>query len=124
MALEIKVTKEKNHSYVVKLNGSIDNESYHKLDEELKELIDERTKAVILNMGEVTYISSAGIAVIVTAKKALKQINVSFDMVDLQPQIEKVFEVMKILPMIDIFHDMAEADQYIDKIIKEETQKI
>ncbi len=30
---------------------------------------------------------------------------------------------MKILPTVDIFDDMVEADRYIDQIIKEETAK-
>ena len=38
-------------------------------------------------------------------------------------QIKKVFDVMKILPVVDIFNDMPEADQYIDQVIKEEIEK-
>ena len=44
-------------------------------------------------------------------------------MINLQPQIKKVFDAMKILPIIDIFDDMPEADKYIDQVIKEEIKK-
>jgi len=123
MALDIKVVKQKNFVYSVELQGSIDTETAPRLNEELNELIDERTKAVILDMGGVNYISSAGIAAVLGAKKALKEKSASFAMTNVQPQIKKVLDVMKILPMIDIFEDMPEADKYIDQIIKEEIEK-
>ena len=123
MPLEIKVVKKKNYVYSVELKGSIDTETSYQLEDELREIIDEKTRAVILNMGVVNYISSAGIRAVIWAKKTLEQRNATFAMIDLQPQIKKVFDVMRILPMIDIFDDMPEADKYIDQIIKEEIEK-
>jgi len=123
MSLEIKVIKKKDYVYTVELNGSIDGHTYQQLEDEIGEIIDDKTKAIVLDMGGVTYISSIGIRVIITTKKKLEAKNASFSMVNLQPQIKKVFDVMKILPMFDIFDDMPEADKYIDQIIKEEIEK-
>lgn len=121
--LEIKIIKKKDYVYSVELGGSVDTNTHQQLKEELKEIIDEKTKAIIIDMGRVSYISSAGIGIIMWAKKELKHKNATFAMINLQPQIEKVFDAMKILPMIDIFDDMPEADKYIDQIIKEEIEK-
>jgi len=121
MGLDAKVTKKKDYVYTMELSGSIDSDSYKYLEKELKELIDDKTKAVILDMGGVTYISSIGIRVIIWAKKELQSKNATFAMTNLQPPIKKVFDVMKILPVVDIFDDMPEADKYIDQIIKDET---
>ncbi len=123
MALDIKIIKKKDYVYSVQLQGSIDTESSPDLEEELKEIIDQKTKAVILDMGGVNYLSSAGIRVVIWAKKALQEKNATFAMINLQPQIKKVFEIMKILPMVNIFDDMPEADKYIDQVIKEEIEK-
>lgn len=123
MALEIKIDKKNNYVYFVKLNGSVDSDTYQKLQEKLNEIIDDNTKAVILDMGGVDYISSAGIGVVMSTKKFLQQKNANFAMVNLQPQIKKVLDVMKLLPVIDILSDMPEADKYIDQIIKEEIGK-
>ncbi len=123
MALEIKIIKKKDYVYVVELKGSLDTETSPLLQEELNEIIDEKTKAVLIDMKGVTYISSSGIGVIIGVKKKLKQKQANFAMIDLQPQIEKVFNAMKILPIVDIFDNMPEADQYIDQIIKEEIEK-
>ena len=123
MALDIKIIKKKEYVYSVQLEGSIDTETSPDLEEELKEIIDEKTKAVILDMSGVNYLSSAGIRVVIWAKKALQEKNATFAMINLQPQIKKVFEIMKILPMVNIFDDMSEADKYIDQVIKEEIEK-
>lgn len=123
MALNIKVSKKRDYVYTVELNGSLDTETSPDLEAELKEIIDERTKAVILDMRGVDYISSAGIRVVMSMKKALQEKDATFVMTNLKPQIKKVFDVLKILPMIDIFEDMPEADKYIDQVIKEEIEK-
>lgn len=123
MALEIKIIKKKDYVYVVELKGSLDTETAPLLQEELNEIIDEKTKAVLIDMKGVTYISSSGIGIIIGVKKKLKQKQANFAMIDLQPQIEKVFNAMKILPIVDIFDNMPEADKYIDQIIKEEIEK-
>lgn len=123
MALGIKIVKKGDCVYTVELKGSLDTETAPGLEEKLKEIIDEKTKAVIFDMNELDYISSAGIATVINTKKELKEKNASFAMLNLKPQIEKVFEVLKILPMFEIFDDMPEADKYIDQIIKEEIEK-
>ncbi len=123
MALDITVIKKKDYVYSIELKGSLDSETYQELQAQLGEIIDEKTRAVILDMSKVNYISSAGIRVIIETKKTLERKNATFAMINLQPQIKKIFDVMKILPMFDIFDDMPEADKYIDQIIKEEIEK-
>jgi len=123
MPLRINVTKKPNYVYSVVLQGSIDTETHQQLEDEIGEIIDEKTKAIIFDMAGVSYISSIGIRVILLTQKASKKVGASFNMVNLQPQIKKVLDVMKIMPLINIFDDMPEADKYIDQIIKEETEK-
>jgi len=123
MAIDVKVIKKKDYVYSVEIKGSIDNDTHHHLEGELAEIIDDKTRAVVLDMERVDYISSIGIKVIIGAKKALKGRQATFAMVKVQPHIEKVFDAVKILPMFDIFGDMPEADMYIDQIIKDEIKK-
>jgi len=115
VALDVKIIKKKNYVYTVELKGSIDTETYQQLEDELDEIIDDKTKAII--------ISSIGIKIILSTKKSLERMNANFTMVNLQPQIKRVLDAMKILPMIDIFDDMPEADKYIDQVINEEIEK-
>lgn len=123
MPLTTKIIKKKDFVYAVELKGSMDSDTYPGLEKELEEIIDERTKAVVFDMEGVGYISSIGIKVMLDTKKALENKSATFAMINLQPQIKKIFDMMKILPMFDIFDDMPGADKYIDQIIKEEIEK-
>ncbi|MBL7072105.1 MAG: STAS domain-containing protein [Candidatus Omnitrophica bacterium] len=123
MSLETSIIKKKNFVYTVEMNGSLDSGTYQEFENELVEIIDDNTKAVVLDMTDLTYISSAGIRVVISTKKALKRKGASFAMINLQPQIRRVFEAMKILPIFNIFDDTEEADRYLDEIIKEELGK-
>jgi len=123
MALDIKVLKKKNFTYSVELKGSLDSETYQELESELGEIIGDKTTAVIFDMKGLTYISSIGVRVVFSTEKDLKRRGASFAMIGLQPQIKKVFDAMKILPIFNIFDDMEEADKYLDQIIKEEIEK-
>lgn len=123
MPLEVNITKKRDYVYQVEPKGSIDNETHQQLEDELREIIDDKTKAVVLDMGGVTYISSIGIKVVIWAKKELQKKNATFAMINLQSQIKKVFDAMNILSIIDIFDDMPEADKYIDQVIKDEIKK-
>lgn len=123
MGLGIEIVKRKEYAYIVKLNGSLDSDTSQDLEKELDEIINKETKTIIFDMGNVTYISSIGIGLIMKTKKALENNGAAFAMTNLQPQIKKVFDAVKILPIIDILDDMPEADKYIDQIIKEEIKK-
>jgi len=123
MALDIKIIKKRDYVYTVELEGSLDTETYIQLEDELKEILSESTKAIVFDMKGVSYISSAGIGVVMSTKKTLTSRGASFAMTNLQPQITKVFDAMKVLSAIDVLDDMTEVDQYIDQIIKDETQK-
>jgi anti-sigma B factor antagonist len=121
--LDIKVIKKENNAYAVKLNGSLDSEASGQFKTELSGIINANTRAVIVDMQKLGYISSAGISVILETKKALEALNANFAMVNLQPRIKKIFDAMKLLPIMEIFKDMPEAAKYIDQIIKEEIEK-
>ena len=123
MSLDIKIIKKRDYVYTVELNGSLDTETYSQFKEEIREIIDDKTKVVVLDMSGLSYISSAGVGMLVWAEKELKKKDATFSMVNLQPQIKKVLDALKVLPMVSIFQDMPEADKYIDQIIQEEIGK-
>ena len=120
MALVVNITKKEAGVYFVLLKGSIDSETYQDLDAKLKGIIAQSAKVVVLNMGYVSYISSMGIGVMIKTKKAIEDMRGSFIMTNLQPQIKRVFEVVKALPGMHIFESVEEADDYLDSIQKGE----
>jgi len=122
MVLDITIIKKENYSYLVELKGSLDTDTHDKLEKEMKEIIDDNIKAVVFDMTGVDYVSSMGLGVVVWVKKTLERRDAIFTMINLQPQIKKLFDLMKLTPNIKI-HDIPAGDKYIDQIIKEETEK-
>ena len=77
----------------------------------------------MLDLGQLSYISSAGVRVILKARKTIAASRGAFLMLNLQPQIRKVFEIVNALPNTPIFESIEEADRYLDVIQREEIEK-
>ena len=65
-------------------------------------------------MSKLEYISSAGLRVLFKASKTLKGQDGQLAMMHLQPQIQKVLDIVKALPAVPIFKDDEEMDGYFD----------
>lgn len=64
------------------------------------------------------YISSAGIRSIFKLAKRVKNNNGKIAAVNRQPQVSKVFDIVKALPDMEIFRDDAELDEYLNAMQK------
>ncbi len=114
MALSIDVRKSEDSRWTARvvLAGSLDGATAHLLEEALKPLLDS-VRHVVFDLAELKFISSAGIRVLLAARKQLKDQEGSFAMKNLQPQIVKVFEIIGSLPGFQIFSSEQELDSYL-----------
>jgi anti-sigma B factor antagonist len=60
---------------VVKVNGRIDSASAPQLQEEFNKILDANSYHIVLNMVDVSFISSAGLRVLITTQKNCKKFN-------------------------------------------------
>ena len=119
MQLEIQTAPRSGTTQRVALFGRLDTHSYPQLDAELAPMLDggdPLVMSLVLDLAGLNYISSAGIRSIFKARKALTARNGKLLVVNPQPQIQKVFDVVKAVPMSDIFTSVAEADAYLDMV--------
>lgn len=123
MPLKAGVEKRKNGIYVVSPEGSIDSETYADLERKLQPIVEASAKVIVFNMNMVEYISSMGISVILTTKKAMEKAGGTVIMVNVQPQIKKVFEIVKALPNFNVFASIDEADDYLMRLQQQEMEK-
>ena len=114
MSLQIKVLPPGNGSQRVVLAGRLDTHSYEDLDEALAPLLNRQLHSLVLDLASLDYISSAGIRSIFKARKALGGHGGKVLLVNPQAQIQKVLDVVKAVPMHEIFVSTAEADAYLD----------
>ena len=114
MSLQIQVSPPGNGSQRVVLAGRLDTHSYEDLDVALAPLFNRQAHSLVLDLAGLDYISSAGIRSIFKARKALGGHGGKVLLVNPQTQIQKVLDVVKAVPMSEIFASTAEADAYLD----------
>lgn len=123
MSKTVRVEDKTSGVFIITILGPIDFDTYKEVQEALAPLLVSSTKVIILNMKGVEYISSVGIGVILKAKIFMEGIGGKFIMIELKPQVETVFEIIKALPSMQVFSDMKEVENYFMKIQRDEIDK-
>jgi anti-sigma B factor antagonist len=72
-------------------------------------LLDENRVKILLNMGGVTQIDSAGVGMLVAKLKATRDKHGDMKLLHLTPRSSRVFAMMKILTAFEAFEDEAQA---------------
>ena len=123
MGLQIDINYRSNELCEILLTGSLDTDTASQLEEKLETVFDSESKELMLNMKELDYVSSAGIRVIAMACRKMKEKDGDVLMLSMQPQIQKVFEIVKALPNLKMFKDWEEMDEYLDAVQELEKSK-
>ena len=123
MAMQVKITSDKQANFTIVPHGSIDSDTYMEFQEKVKPLLDNITKNIVLDLAHVDYISSAGLGVLFTMKKHLKQHGGDLLFCNVKPQIKRLFEIVNALPKETLFKDVEEADAYLYKMMNREIEK-
>lgn len=119
MALQIEASQGDFGTYKFKLTGSLDSDTFQEFDAALAPaLADPAARAIRLEMQEVRFISSMGLGSLVKARKAIEGKGGVMAVVGAQPQVMKVFEIVRMLPKETVFATRAEADEYLAMIQK------
>jgi anti-sigma B factor antagonist len=97
----------------VRLVGSLDTATAPELENQLTDLLKGPVKELVFDLAQLTFISSAGLRVIAQARKQLRARAGLASFVNLQPQIQEVFDIIASLPGIAVFKDVKELDEYL-----------
>jgi anti-anti-sigma factor len=118
MPLKVKSTARDEGVFVLSPIGSIDAHTYAVLEEKVDETLAQQPDVIIFDMEFADYISSTGIRVLLKTKKALKETDGRMVFINLQPQIRKVFDILKAIPSLKVFASIEELDRYLDVMQK------
>jgi anti-sigma B factor antagonist len=116
MPLTVTVEEKGPGTYVVRPVGSIDANTFATLGVKVDELLEKSPKVLIFDMKDVGFVSSAGIGVVLIAEQSLKPAGGKVLLVNLQPQIKKVFDIVQALPVQQVFSSLEEMDRYLKEI--------
>jgi anti-anti-sigma factor len=119
MSLKIAIGARVADRQVVVVEGRLDSISYHELDRQMTDVIeDPALETLVFDLAKLDYISSAGIRSVFRARKALAARGGRVLIVNPQAQVEKVFDIVKAVPVKEIFRSTEELDHYLDRIQK------
>jgi anti-sigma B factor antagonist len=117
MPLEIHILKDvsprNTGAVTVKLTGSLDTSTAPELERQLAPVLAGSVTDLVFDLAQLKFVSSAGLRVFSTTRKQLKERGGQASFVNMQPQIQEVFEIIKSLPGVAIFKDVAELDRYL-----------
>ncbi len=117
MAIEIQILKSvvppTGGAVTLKLGGSLDTSTAPELEKQLAPVLAGGAKEIVFDLAHLKFISSAGIRVFSSVRKTLRERGGQASFINLQPQIQEVFEIIKSLPGIAIFKGVEELDEYL-----------
>ena len=113
MALKIEVSEKEPGIYLIMPDGEINTQTSATLETRVMQEVMPKAKAIIIEMGKVSYISSMGLSTIFRIKLAIEERRGTLALVNMQPKVQEVFETMKILSP-QMFATLQQADEYMD----------
>jgi len=94
---------------VVVVQGSMSNETHLQAKEALLELLAGNPTRILLDLGELTYISSSGLGLLVAMFRRCRQRGISLPLCGLRSDIRELFKVTRLDQVFEIFADQATA---------------
>lgn len=96
-------------AHIVSLQGQVNSSNAATVEAEVLAVVQQGAKNVLLNMTELSYISSAGLRVVLVLAKRLKQTGGKLVIYGMQPHVREVFDVSGFLAILNVTATRAEA---------------
>jgi len=116
MSLKISSVERRSGVFLVTPVGRIDSETAPQFEKQMDYLLEASPSEVVFDMAGVDYLSSAGVRVFFKTRKNVGSRDGTTALLNLQPTVKKVFEIINALPDLRIFESIAELDAYLDKM--------
>ncbi|MCX5666954.1 MAG: STAS domain-containing protein [Candidatus Omnitrophica bacterium] len=123
MGFKIVINKKDDGASVVSLIGSLDSDTCVEFENNMKSILESASQGIILDMKELSYISSLGFGAIFRLKQALEKNESTLALVNLQPSVKKIFDALKAIPEA-LFATIDGADKYLDAYVAYISKKV
>jgi len=110
--MNVEITTEKiNAGFLMKLKGDVDMNTSPDVRTNLGEVFKQGAgaKALLINLSQVRYMDSSGIATLVEAMQNCMKCGMRLRLVELSPPVRDVFELARLASVFEIFTSAAEA---------------
>jgi len=123
MELTIKENIKEPGVIVLSPVGKIDSDTSPLLEEKISACLSQNPGTLVIDLQDVDFMTSSGVGVMTKAKTLMNKNNGNFAMINPQPQIKKVFEIMQLEPTLNVFANTEELDEYLAKVQRKMTDQ-
>lgn len=113
-SLRIYNDKKRPGVYTIHPVGSLDMNAYPIMERKTEQILKSAPEVIIFDMVHVNYVNSQGLRVILKVQRAMKPRGGRVVLINLQPHIKEVFDIINALPAQRIFVNREELDNYLD----------
>ncbi|MDV2998738.1 MAG: hypothetical protein N5P05_000344 [Chroococcopsis gigantea SAG 12.99] len=113
MSLDIIADHSQPFTLSLTLNGQLDSLTAPDLQKEINKYLKAAIKTLIFNLEKLEFISSAGLRIFAKARKDMKGKGGQVFFLNLTPQVKKVFDIVKAVPLSEVFTSTEELDAYL-----------
>jgi sigma-B regulation protein RsbU (phosphoserine phosphatase) len=112
------------HRVVVHVGGRLDAMTYNELDEAMLALLPQVREGgtVVVDLAGLEYVSSAGLRSFARIRKTMRVRGGHTLLLNPQPQVRKVFDIVKAVPVSEVFASTQELDAYLDRMQRQITE--
>ena len=116
MLMELTVVERNNDLTFLALAGRLDAMGVQEIDAHFMSLATSPGKLLIVDMSQVSFITSMGIRMLLGSVKILKTENVKMVLLKPQPFVEKALRMVALHELIPILHDEKQARAFVKPV--------
>jgi anti-anti-sigma factor len=113
VVVEIKEAGKEKNMKIIFLEGKMDAISAPEFEDKMGEWLEQGETSFIINLGEVNYMSSAGLRSILIVAKKLKEQDGKIIFVNLREEVQKIFRISGFSSMIPTYESLDAALEHI-----------
>ena len=113
--MEFEIIKKDNHSVIKVLNKKLDTANAPELKSQLKVIINEDEKNIILDLSMCSYVDSSGLSSILVANRLCEDAIGTFILCGLQPDVEHLIHISMLHTVLIITKDLEEAEKLLEE---------
>ena len=103
------IAGSRNHISIIKVGGYIDTTTSSELERALDSLLKQGRFFIIVDLGNVDYISSAGWGIFISEIKSMRENGGDLKLVRMVPDVYEIFELLEFHHILDVYDTVDEA---------------
>ncbi len=103
------IAGSRNHISIIKVGGYIDTTTASELERALDSLLKQGRFNIIVDLGNVDYISSAGWGIFISEIKSIRENGGDLKLVRMVPDVYEIFELLEFHHILDVYDSVDEA---------------